>query len=378
MRVVSENHGVYEASIEGGLTPEEAEKLMDLDPSVLETRDYEPSDIPALAGYLQEEKTSVYVPGENVEEYVNILLENPDEIISEWDIGDYPFENSPTKRREKRDEYTLRTVQAFEDLMDQEAIDETLQATVDREDYRQETHETSDDGNLGLVLGQYITQIEELTDDEEIMQEAYRTIAETPESSTTAAANTPLNKLPEEVLENIYKGGKEIGSDQITTRLRNMQGAGKCEDLETGHEEVLLGEDPTRNTSLISIDDKLVGSLKHTGSTSMLALQDLKSDGRQLLQKGMTYRISHPVLDEITSERIDTQKPNHQEWEAIMQSSRMNEEKEIYQDWEVKELDRLELRPLRFAGEKGDYTVEGFRENIETRRKDLEAQLDQI
>jgi hypothetical protein len=378
MHVVFENQGVYEASIEGGLPPEEAEQLAELDPSVLETGDYEPSDIPALAGHLSGYQSRIddTAPEENIEEYVNLLLEDPDEVISDWDIGDYPFENIATNTREKRDEYTIRTVYAFEDSIDQSVIDETLRTVVNREDYRHETAASSADGNLGILLGQYIGQIEKIAEDEEIMQEAYSTVADTPEASATAAANAPLNQLPEDVLENIHVGGKEVGSDQITTRLRKMQGAGKCGDLESRHEEVLMGESPTRNTSLVSFEGQIVGSLKYDGSTSMLALQDLKSNGRQVLQKGMTYRVSHPMLQEMASDRADRQKPSHQEWEELFQPERMDEEQEEYQDWEVKEVDRLELRPLRFAGEQGDHTVDGFRERIETRREDLEELID--
>lgn len=378
MRTVSKSPEVFEVSTEGGISPDEADELADLDPSVLENGNYDPEDIPALAAYIHTNKTyenAASQPAEDVEEYVQVLLEDPDEVVPEWDIGDYPFENNSTIRREKRDEYTIRTLYAFEDLLDQELIDEALRTIAEKPDYRKETAPNSADGNLGILLGQYISQIKELTYDEDIIQEVYSTITQTSGASATAAANMPVNEFPEEILENIYPGGQETETDQITTRLRNMQGAGKCGDLETRHEKVLLSENPTRNTSLITINDELVGSLKHEGSTSMLALQDLTSDGKQVLQKGMTYKVSHPMLDQMKSQKMERQKPSHEEWEEVFQTDRMEEEQEEYSDWQVKEVDRLELRPLRFAGEKGDKTVEEFRQQIEEQRQELEELL---
>lgn len=379
MDVVPENPEIYDASLEGGISPQEARKLTELDSHTLENGVYDPSDIPALAGQLEKSynhRENAYIPVDDVQDYVAILLERPEEVISDWDTGGYPFENNGTSIREKRDEYTIRTVYAFQDAIDQQLIDKTLRTIVNRPDYRLETAETLDEGNLGLLLGQYMNQIKELTDNQTILEEAYGTVAETPEASVAAAANTPVNELPEEVLENINLGGKEISSDQITTRLRNMQGAGRCEDLENNHSEVLLDEEPTRNTSLISFENELVGSLKHTGDTSMLALQDMTYNGRHSLQKGMAYRVSHHMLGGMTSERIDTQKPSHHEWEEVFRPGRMDEKQEKYLDWELKEVDRLELRPLRFAGEKGDQTVQEFRDQIETMRKQLEEQLE--
>jgi len=231
---------------------------------------------------------------------------------------------------------------------------------------------------LSLVLGQYIREIDELVEDENIVTEAYNTISETSGSSAMAAANTHVTELPEAVQENIFTGGKEFPGDQITTRLRKMQGAGKCRKLEKRHEKALLGDKPTKNNTLIAIEDQLVGSLKHEGNISMLALKDITSDGKQLLQKGMTYRVSHPMLDKTTSERINEQKPGVQEWQEVISDRRMDEEQEAYQNWEVIQPERLEIRPLRFAGQTGNYTVEGYRQDIETRREEIMEELGRL
>ena len=379
MNLVSTNTKIYEATLEGGLRPEEAEQLTDLDPAILEKDGYEPSDIPALAGHIhkyQDNKENQLVPAEHIDEYINLLLERPQEVTSELKTETCPFENNITTIKEKRDEYILRTIYAFQDHLNQELIDETLCSLVNQQDYRKETARTLSEGNLGLLLGQYMEQIQELSNDQSIVDEAYSTVAQTPEASIATATNVQLNKLPDKVTENIYTGGAELGSDQITTRLRNMRGAGRCHELEERHEEVLLNEEPTRNNTLITLEDQLVGSLKHIGNTSMLALRDLTFNNKQVLQKGMTYRVSHPLIEDLDSERIERLKPTHLEWENVFQPDETSEENKIeYQDWEVKQVDRLELRPLRFAGQRGSYTIEEFRENIEEKRDNIEEQI---
>jgi|GEM_PF-6554487 hypothetical protein len=145
-----------------------------------------------------------------------------------------------------------------------------------------------------------------------------------------------------------------------------MQGAGKCADLEERHERVLFGEEirelgnkPTRNNSLIKLGDELIGSLKYEGSKSMLALQDVTNNGRQVLQKGMTYRVSHPTIEE-------------------MQTDRINDDQEAYSDWEISEPEVLDVRPLRFARNPDNQSIHGFRSRIENQRKNLEQQLEEI
>ena len=381
MAGVSKNRDLYEASLAGGLSPAEAEDLEEINQAKLEAGQYEPSDIPTLGAYIQTHQGTeedVTVPAEDPESYVNWLLGEPGEFIPEWrvdSIPDYSFERSSSTMREKRDEYTLRTLYTVEDSLDQEFIDETVRNIVEKTDYRHQGPPNSADGNLSLLLGQYIGEIDELVEDENIVTEAYTTISETSGSSAMAAANVPIEELPEAVQDNVYTGGKEFSTNQITTRLRKMQGAGKCRKLEKRHEKALMGDNPTKNNTIIAMEDQLVGSLKHEGNTSMLALKDITSDGRQLLQKGMTYRVSHPMLDETVSERINEQKPGVQEWQEVISDGRMDEEQEVYQDWEVIQPERLELRPLRFAGQTGDYTVEGFRQDIETRREEIKEEL---
>lgn len=372
----TDNPELYAAALEGGLSTEEAEDLTRIDPPTNQTGDYEPSNIPAIAKYLERQPENIPIPAKNTEEYIELLLERPQEVVDEWSTGGYPFENNGTTIREKRDEYTIRTIYALQDSIDQSLIDKALQQITTQTDYRKETAETLSEGNLGLLLGQYIEPIEELIDDQEILNAAYDNISETSETSQIAAANKPAEQLPEHITDNIYLGGTEISSDRVRTRLRKMRGAGRCEDLEQGHREVLLSEQPTKNNSIITLNDEPVGSIKHTGQTSMLGLQDLTYQGRQVLQKGMTYRASHPVLKEMNSKRIEKQEPTHLEWENIFEPDEIDErQKEEYQDWEIIESEVLELRPLRFAGQEGDLTIEEFREEIETKRQQIQDEI---
>jgi hypothetical protein len=145
-----------------------------------------------------------------------------------------------------------------------------------------------------------------------------------------------------------------------------MHGAGKCNDLERRHEKALFGEEisklgnkPTKNNSLIKLGDELVGSLKYEGSKSMLALQDVTSNGRQILQKGMTYRVSHPSIKEMQTDRID-------------------EDQESYSNWEIVEPELLEVRPLRFARSPENGSIYGFRYRIGQQRQILEKELDPL
>ena len=364
----SKSHRVYDSFIRGGIRPREAGELSDLDESTLEEGEYSPSDIPALgaeiAGY---NETNHSLPAEDIDQYVDKLLQSPGEIVPEWSPGngDYPFENLATTVREKRDEYTLRTVYAFEDTLEQNKIDEAVGTIVSREDYRHETASNSADGHLGLLLGQYINEINEVVEEESILSEAYRVIDETNEASAVAAANQPVELLPYSIQQNVF-GGENISSDWINTRLRNMHGAGKCNDLERRHEKALFGEEisklgnkPTKNNSLIKLGDELVGSLKYEGSKSMLALQDVTSNGRQILQKGMTYRVSHPSIKEMQTDRID-------------------EDQESYSNWEIVEPEVLEVRPLRFARSPENGSIYGFRYRIGQQRQILEKELDPL
>jgi hypothetical protein len=348
----SKSHRVYDSFIRGGMRPQEAEELSDLDESTLGEGEYSPYDIPALgaeiSGYSE---TNHSLPAEDIDEYVDKLLQSPGEIVPEWSPGngDYPFENLATTIREKRDEYTLRTVYAFEDMLEQ---DKAVGTVVKGEDYRHETASNSADGHLGLLLGQYISEINEIVEEESILSEAYRVIDETNEASAVAAANHPVELLPYSIQQNVF-GGENISLDRINTRLRNMHGAGKCNDLERRHEKALFGEEisklgnkPTKNNSLIKLGDELIGSLKYEGSKSMLALQDVTSNGRQVLQKGMTYRVSHPSIKEMHTDRI-------------------NEDQEDYSNWEIAEPEVLEVRPLRFARAPENGSIYGFRDKID-------------
>lgn len=358
---VSENPGVREISISGGLTPSEAENLTELEPSAFESNEYEPRDIPAVGAHIQRndrystlEETSL--PAEDAESYVNQLMEDPGEYVPEWTHEHISFDNFTGSILEKRDEYTLRTVYALHDSLEQEFIDETVKGLVDQPNYKHRTSPTCSGGNHGLFVGQYLPEIEELVEDETIVEDAYSAVAESSETQAAAAANVPVNQLPDHVKDEIYTGGDEISPDMITTRLRGTLGAGKCNGIEEGHDKSLLAQQPTRNNTLIALDGQLVASLKYDGDESIVGLKDVKHKGKQVLQKGMAYRVSHNVINDIEPERMD-------------------EEKGEYSEWSLANPDRLELRPLRFAGESTQYTVEGVREHIEKRRKELEEEL---
>jgi hypothetical protein len=91
----------------------------------------------------------------------------------------------------------------------------------------------------------------------------------------------------------------------------------------------------------------------------MLALQDVTSSGRQVLQKGMNYRVSHPSIKEIKIGRI-------------------NEDQDDYSNWEIAEPEVLEIRPLRFARTPENGSIHGFRDRIDRQRQELEQQLEEL
>ena len=351
----SRSRQLYKSSLCGGLTHAEAKEMTYLDESVREEGNVSPSDIPALGGEIARgSETPEYLQADDINEYVEQLLQNPSDIVTDWSFsgGSIPFENQVSTVKEKRDEYVLRTLYAWEDTLEQDTIDEALGTIVNREDYRHETASDSADGHLGLVLGQYISEIDDMVEEESIVAEAYSMIGETYEASAMAAANQPLEHLPDGVRQNVF-GGEDTSSDRINTRLRNMHGAGKCGDLERGHEKVLFGEEiskpgnqPTRNNSLITLGGELIGSLKYEGDTSMLALQDVTSNERQILQKGMAYRVSHPTIKEMDTERID-------------------DNIETYPDWEFREPEMLEIRPLRYGRTAENQSIQEFRHRID-------------
>jgi len=358
---VSKNSRVRDVSISGGLRPSEAEELYDLDASALESGEYQPQDIPVLGTYIDRNnrynsREEDSLPAENAEAYVSQLLDDPGEFIPEWNHDTVPFENFSGSIKEKRDEYTLRTVYALQDSLDQETIDETVNALVDQRNYKHNSASTCSGGNLGLFLGQYINEIEELVEDDTIVDEAYSVISESSETQAAAVANRPAEELPSYVKNEIHIAGHEISSDDITTRLRGTLGAGKCNGIEDGHDKSLLADQPTRNNTLIALDNEIVASLKYDGDESIVALQDLTHDGRQVLQKGMAYRASHSMLEDIQPER-------------------MEEDQNEYEEWDIARPERLELRPLRFVGESTQYSVEEIREQIDETRIEIEEEL---
>lgn len=340
---------VYESSIIGGLSPQEAQHSAELSSEMLEESEYDAEDIPALGAYIQQtEETDYSLPATEIGEYFNLLIDNPGEIVSFWDLEHSKFEALSPTIRAKRDEYTIRTLYALREDLGQETIDDSLRTLVNQADYK--TNSNGDSGELERVIGQYISEIEQITQNEEIINQSYNQIGQTPQASATAAANIKAENLPNQVQNQIFVGGKEISENRINTRLRNMVGAGKCTDLEEKHEETLLAEEPSKENTLISIDNMLIGSLKHNGDESMIGLRDLQYEGRQVLQKGMAYRISHTSKEEI------------------------EEGLETFGEWKISEPDSIDVRPLRFAG---SYHVdfdqfENFRSRIDKKREKLE------
>ena len=353
-----ENRNSNESHLTGGLTPEEAEEMADFDTSKLEDGEYQPSDIPALGTYIQEyqnQEQHASLPADSLESYVSQLLERPGDVVPEWSSPPQTcFEDLDNCFREKRDEYVIRTVYSAQDSLDQESIDKALkEIIVDQSNYK--PRGTSDGGNLGLIIGQYLPEIQEMAQNDNILQEAYSTIAEETEASAAAAANVPVSQLLEAVQQNIFTGGSELSSDKAATRLRSMEGGGKCDGIEEGHDTSLLANYPTRNNTLITLEDEIVGSLKYEGDNSLVALKDVAYSGKQVLQKGMAYRVSHRML-------------------GVLETERMNDQQEEYADWEILPVERLELRPLRFAGG-FQFTPQQFRERIDEKMNEIETSL---
>lgn len=173
-----------------------------------------------------------------------------------------------------------------------------------------------------------------------------RTLAATP--LPTLAEHLPREEVREleEEIDAAWDDAVEL--DGVHPRLRGIQRAGSCGNLEPTHWGTLLADEPTKGTVLIRLEDTLVGSLKLEGARSMLALRDVKSGERYTLQRGYTYQTTHTI------------------WEG-------RGEAEEHDGWYVLDVDALPVNPIRRAGKKGDYSVEQFRERIDERREQLEA-----
>lgn len=340
---------LYDATRTGGLGEKEALEYIGIDEATIETGEYDPADIPALGAAIADDAyDEALMPAEDLDSYLDQLLEEPGSIIEAWDVDvQVPFEHLQSGIRAKRDEYTIRTLAALEHDLDQDTIDTALDHLVSQDEY--DPKSTSDQGKLGLVLGTYIRTIDELASDDTIIDDAYDRIAESTEASAAAAANQPPTAAPKHVRNNVFHGGEDGPVESIDIRLRNMVGAGKCHKIEDGHDRALLGEEPTRNGTVVTIDDEPLGFVKYDGDTSMIGLKDVTSeDGRQVLQRGMAYRISYTMQNEIDSTRAET---------TIEQ----------YDDWERTEISRMELRPLRFVGASHAYSIREIRDQIEDR-----------
>lgn len=337
--------GLYEATRAGGLGSDEALKYITIDEETIGSEEYAPADIPAVGAAIADDAyEDALMPAEDLDTYVQQLLENPGAIVTAWDLDEVKFEHLQSGIRAKRDEYTIRTLAALEDELDQDTIDTALGYLVDQDEY--DPQSTSDQGKLGLVLGTYIGTIDELASEDTIVEDAYETIGESHEASAAAAANHPVDAAPEAIQNNVFHGGEDGPASKIDTRLRNMVGAGKCHKIEEGHDRALLGDEPTRNGTVVTIDEEPLGFVKYDGDTSMIGLTDITADdGRQVLQRGMAYRISHAMLDEMDSTRSDMAT-------------------QTYDDWETAEVERMELRPLRFVGSSHAYSIRETRDLI--------------
>jgi hypothetical protein len=275
-----------EAGVSGGLTLEEAGENK-LRP------DYQPS----------------YIGTDSPEEFL-------EEILRETDHAQ--------ERDEKKDELFVRSLYSFSDELEQEYIDSAVDDWVE------------DDNDLAIVLAQYIDDIEQATEDERVLEEVYDAVSNYDDSRALAAAKKPVEDLPDSIEDRNYDEipGIELSDAEVVPRLRNMVGAGECELMDICHYDTLMlgDEDEIRaedakNTTLIRMDDELVGAFKNSSERSMVGLQNVKKDGKLAIQRGRGYRLSYNVIEQ---EKSSVKK---------------------VEGWDILDLDRLELRPLRELGD---------------------------
>ncbi len=244
---------------------------------------------------------------------------------------------------DKKTEYFLRSKPTWEGEMEPGAREEVIRAIGDELYFGHRP-----------VLSQYLPVIQDLAPVETdlLEQEIYSKI--TGDSCMArAAASTPFSDLPGDIAEYVPDRVREnaISIDGVVPRTRGIKGAKGCEKLEPRHLDTFLGEDPTKETVLLSLDDNLVGALKETNANSILGLRDVENNGRYPIWKGWTYRSTWNL------------------WNR-------REEAEEIQGWQVMELDHLPIDPMgRQTGEEVREDPEWFRELIDSRVEELEEEL---
>lgn len=338
--------GVYEeakeAAISGGLTAMEARNQAQIDYPPEEPISIEEvpiHELPALGAALEKEyrDTESATPEINsADEYVDYICSN---------IGNFftPIERvTESASHEKEAEYAFRTLYTLSEDVKPETISTSLEDLLDNS------------CAADVVSAQYLDKVNEIVD-EDLIQRVYDEISGNPTAEILALANAPTDDLPETFRsqEHHYSSEYKLEDRNIVTRLRSMKGAGECDLLEPGHKDTVLeksDENPEqfKQNTLIALDSEIVGSVKHVGNTSMLALRDVENNGRFVMKKGWTYRI--PA-------RLSNNLKNTPEVE----------------EWSILETDRLEVRPMRPAGEKGeDFSEAEFRELIDERMEEFQ------
>lgn len=350
---------VYERAkkvgMSGGLTADEArdEAKEYPEPHSPESVDsIDSGNLPAAAAYMHEQEwEGDAVPG---------TIQDQDEFI---ECLDYSVERDSISQfiqrsDEKRNEYLIRTLYTLSEDLKTSTVDDSINAML-----------SESQRDAALPMAQYIDDISEIVGDQDIIQEVYDTVWDYEDARNIALAKVPAEDIPSCVYDVSHEKvqGVELSEGSVIPRLRSMKGAGQCKQMEKGHKETLvLDEDldkypsvsetghetkdvNARNTTLIRVEDELVGALKDVGSRSMVGLQNVKQEGKIPIEKGRSYRVSYNVIDQ-------------------------QESSQIVNGWRVLDLDRVEVRPMRRLGDNAstDESPAEFREMIDERMETLE------
>lgn len=322
------------SALAGGLTESEAQDYASTDLSVPEEleedgRKYE--ELPIAVGYLEENnwEDPYNRDFDGAQDFADHLIER---------IDDRTITNA------KQNEYIIRALYTLSGSLNQEQTDELVYAALGE----------ADDA-AALAAGQYIGEIEEVAG-EEALDMAYSVIEGYGAAERLAAANLPIEDLPDSIEGREFEDfdAREVGEDELVTRMRGMKTAGGCSQLEPGHVGTFLDRDSEyhRKNTLVTMEGEPVGSVKGVGNQSMMALQDIKSDGKILMEKGWAYEVSYRVLNQ----RENTV-PSIPE-----------------QGWNTLEVDRLEVMPMRPAGARGDRSPEEFCREIDEMMAEIELE----
>lgn len=354
-----------EAGLSGGLTEVEAEQLAtpQLDYGGMLIDEANPRRYTAVTVYLDDwDWDQEIASGADIKDAYSFIDYLDGVISAEKGMAERVL-GTINDNGEKEQEYFLRTLYTLSESVDQELIDESVRSRALQEER-----------DVAVPLAQYIDQVLEIVEDEEVVEEVYSTISEYEMASSIASMKVPVDELPDSVQDTYTEDlpAVEIPDSAIVPRLRNMRGAGQCKLMDWGHKEgLLLGEsadqypgvseidhtpgdgyNPEKDSMLVMMDDQLVGSIKQVGDESMLGLQNVTSEGKLLVEKGRGYRISYNVFNEL-------------------------ENTEVVDGWRIVDLDRLEIKPIRLIGDhrKTKESHEEFIEMIDHRLKELPSTI---